>query len=228
MRVLVVEDNLSLALNVVEYLESEGHAVDHVTDGVTALRLLAESGHTVVVLDIALPRMDGLEVCRRIRHERGRGVGIIMLTARDTLDDKLTGFDAGADDYVVKPFDLSELEARIRAVAARPGSATEHEEAPLTFHAITLDLSGWRAFRHDRELHLTRIGMRMLEALLRHAPEAVPTPQLRRHVWGEFAPMDNVLRTHISAVRKAIDEPGSPSMIENIHGVGYRLRATDA
>lgn len=228
MRILVVEDNLRLAMNIVEFLEAEGHAVDHASDGVTAVRMLVEGAHAVVVLDIALPRLDGLEVCRRIRLERGRSVGVVMLTARDTLEDKLAGFDAGADDYLVKPFDLAELMARIHAVWARPGVTGKENDAALQFNNIRLDLGTWRAEHGGQPVTLTRIGMRILEGLLRHAPEAIPTPELRRHVWGEFAPTDNVLRTHIAAVRKALDTPGSQSMIENIHGVGYRLRDRDA
>lgn len=228
MRILVVEDNLRLAMNIVEFLEAEGHAVDHAADGVTAVRMLVDGAHAVAVLDVALPRLDGLEVCRRIRLERGRSVGVIMLTARDTLDDKLAGFDAGADDYVVKPFDLAELEARIHAVMARPGAHTQSKQQVLSFGQVRFDLGMWRVEKRGEPLTLTRIGMRILEGLLRHAPEAFPTPDLRRHVWGEFAPTDNVLRTHIAAVRKAIDDPGEVSLIENIHGVGYRLRAPDA
>lgn len=224
MRILVVEDNIQLAMNIVEFLESDGHAVDHAADGVTAIRALADGQYRVVVLDIALPRMDGLEVCRRIREERGRSLGVIMLTARDTVDDKLAGFEAGADDYVVKPFDLAELEARVRAVAARPGSAEERADAKLTFHVLSMDVSMWTAESRGRPIQLPRIGMRILEALLRHAPEAISTSNLRRQIWGEFPPTDNVLRTHIAAVRRAIDEPGKESLIENIHGVGYRLR----
>lgn len=226
MRILVVEDNIQIAMNIVEYLEADGHAVDHAADGVTALRMLSGEQHGVVILDIALPRMDGLEVCRRIREERGRSLGVIMLTARGTIEDKLVGFDAGADDYIVKPFDLSELEARVRAVAARPGSAAAGAETTLRYHTLSMDVSKWVAECNGRPIQLTRIGMRILEALLRHAPEAIATAELRRAIWGQFPPTDNVLRTHIAAVRRAIDEPGAESVIENIHGVGYRLRKT--
>jgi DNA-binding response OmpR family regulator len=210
-RILLVEDSPEVGANVA-------------ADGATGLRLAIGGGYDVVVLDRMLPRMEGLEVCRRLRTEQGPGAPVMFLTARDELEDKLEGFDAGADDYVVKPFELAELVARVEALGRR-AATRRAEEAPveLRFEGLTYHLGRREARRGERELKLNRVGHRILQELLRVAPDVVTRERLEQLLWEGYSPGGSVLRTHIYALRKAVDAPGEAPRIETVHGVGYRL-----
>ena len=224
MRILLVEDSPDVAANVAEALEGRGHEVDVAPDGASGLRLALLGGHDVVVLDRMLPRLDGLEVCRRLRAERGNATPILFLTARDELEDKLAGFEAGADDYLVKPFELAELAARLEALGRRserrPGEGAELAFADLAYHEGTRV-----ARRGERTLELNRVGHVVFAELLRRAPEVVTRERLEELLWDGFSPGGSVLRTHIYALRKAVEAPGEPARIETVRGVGYRLRS---
>jgi DNA-binding response OmpR family regulator len=222
MHVLLIEDSLDLSANVGEFLESRGHSVDYARDGDSGLGLACGDAHDVIVLDIGLPGLDGLSLCRRLRATCRRDVPVLMLTARDTEADKLEGFEVGTDDYLTKPFSLMELLARLTALVRRvTGTKGLLEVADLTFDTRTCVIQ-----RGARLIHLGPIGMRMLELLMRAAPNVVSRRQLERHVWGDDAPeSDGALRVHILSIRNAVDAPGETKLLHNVHGVGYRLGA---
>ncbi|MFN7589156.1 MAG: response regulator transcription factor [Planctomycetota bacterium] len=226
MRLLLVEDDAELARNVVEYLEPEHH-VDHVLDGQSGLALCAASTYDAVLLDVMLPRLDGFEVCRRLREDLGLHLPVVMLTAKDTLEDKVAGFDAGADDYLVKPFALKELAVRLQALHRRTARAAD-EPLVLAFEDLQLDLGRMRASRSGRPLRLTRVGLTILERLLRAAPQMVRREQLERELWSDYPVGEGVLRTHVYSLRKQIDRGEQRPLVHTVHGIGYRLGAEDA
>lgn len=221
-RVLLIEDHRDLAELLTDYLEGQGVAVDYAADGVTGLHLAVTSPCDVIVLDLGLPGMDGLELCRQLRQQARSDVPILMLTARDTLADKLRGFEQGADDYLVKPFELEELSARVAALhrRARPGGQQdEHNYAGLSLNARTREVN-----RDGTPIDLKPIPFAILEALLRAAPNVVSRAELERAVWGDEPPDSDALRTHIAGLRRAIDKPFDRPLLQTVHGIGYRLR----
>lgn len=222
--VLVVEDNRDIAAGIVDYLTARGHVPDSAQDGVTGLHLAVTNDYDAIVLDLALPGMDGLTLARRVRQDAGKAVPILMLTARDTLDDKLTGFAAGADDYLVKPFELRELEARLLALARRArGGGRVLQVADLRFDTETLTVQ-----RGADVIPMNPVRLRILELLMRAAPRVVTRAEIERAIWGDDPTESDALRTHIFALRQAIDRPYPSALLRTIHGVGYRLCAPDA
>lgn len=219
--ILLVEDHRDIAEMVYGHLEGCGYQVDYAGDGVVALQLASDNDYDLIVLDLMLPRMDGVEVCRRLREESRRDLPVLMLTARDTVEDKVAGLDAGADDYLVKPFELKELEARIRALLRRRRGQVAHE--CLEVADLMLDTGTWRVTRAGETLALTPIGMKMLTVLMRAAPNVVSRAQLEREVWGEGLPDSDTLRSHLYMLRKAVDRPFPEPLIETVAGAGYRL-----
>ena len=224
MRILLIEDNAALRANVTEQLEHAGHEVDVAVDGRSGLLLALAGNHDVLVLDLGLPRLDGLELCRRLRAQRGSGPLVLMLTARDTLDDKLEGFAAGADDYLVKPFEAAELLVRLQALARR---STRPESETLVVDDLRYDLGSLRVERAGRLLTLNRVGLRILRELMGASPRVVTREQLERALWDGFSPESSVLRTHIYALRKAIDVEGLAPLLHTVRGIGYRLARED-
>lgn len=222
MRILLIEDNAALRANVTEQLEHAGHEVDVAVDGRSGLLLALAGNHDVLVLDLGLPRLDGLELCRRLRAQRGSGPLVLMLTARDTLDDKLEGFAAGADDYLVKPFEAAELLVRLQALARR---STRPESETLVVDDLRYDLGSLHVERAGRLLTLNRVGLRILRELMGASPRVVTREQLERALWDGFSPESSVLRTHIYALRKAIDGAEGPPLLHTLPGIGYRLAA---
>lgn len=220
MRVLVVEDHPDIAENIGDSLEEEGHEVDFALDGPTGLRLARAGRYDAMVLDLMLPRLDGLEVCRRLRQESGRDLPILMLTARDALSDKLKGFEAGADDYLVKPFALEELHARLAALTARGRSP---KGTVLRIGDLELDRARHLAHRQGRELDLTPIGFELLRALMEASPGVVTKEQLSEAIWGGEPPQSDALRSHVYALRRQLDRPFDTPLLETVHGVGLRL-----
>lgn len=218
LKVLLVEDQHDIAANIWDYLERRGHEVDHCGDGASGLQRAMHGGFDAIVLDLGLPRLDGLELCRRLR-EAGRGVPVLMLTARDTLDDKLKGYAEGADDYMVKPFELRELEARLRALY-RIQYATDHvlSAGPLRYDARTM-----MAERAGRRIPLTRLQGRLLEALLRDAPRVVPRARLLAAAWVEGEGDVGALHTQMYELRALVDRPFDTQVIQSVRGVGYRI-----
>lgn len=221
LKLLVVEDQPDLAANIWDYFARRGHVVDHAADGEAGLRMAMEGYYDTVVLDLGLPRLDGLVVCRRLRSA-GRGVPVIMLTARGTLEDKLNGFSEGADDYLVKPFALRELEARI-LVLSRGARSSSRSSNPLSAHGLEFDAAALVVKRDGRTVVLTRTQARILECLMLHAPGVVPKKQLLRLVGGSETGASAALHTHICALRAVIDKPFPGPLIHSAHGVGYRF-----
>lgn len=225
MYTLLVEDNPDLAANVGEYLEEHEHIVDYAQDGVTGLNLATDNNYEIIVLDLQLPGMDGLSVCRRLREDVRSPVPILMLTARDTLNNKLDGFSAGADDYLTKPFSLAELDARIHALVRRAsGNSTL-----LQIDDLVLDLNTLVVRRGGQRLKVTPSGLRILELLMRNSPAVVARSAIERAIWKDDPPeSDASLRGHIHNLRLAIDEPFERKLLTTIHGVGLRLALDDA
>jgi DNA-binding response OmpR family regulator len=218
---LLIEDHRDIAESIVDYLEPRGFAVDYAADGVTGLHLAVSNSYDVIVLDVMLPGIDGLTVCRKLREEARRETPILMLTARDTLEDKITGLDAGADDYLVKPFEIRELEARLRSIVRRHRGTTARETH--TVGDLVLDLATLKVTRGGRPLSLTPIGIRLLAALARASPRVVSRRDLEREVWGEEPPDSDALRSHLYNLRKVIDRPFDRQLLHTVAAAGYRL-----
>jgi DNA-binding response OmpR family regulator len=222
---LLIEDHRDIAESILDFLELRGYEVDYAADGVTGLHLAVTNTYDVIVLDVMLPGIDGLTVCRKIREEARRDTPILMLTARDTLEDKITGLDAGADDYLVKPFEIRELEARLRSMVRRHRGATARELH--TIGDLTLDLATLKVTRAGRALSLTPIGLKLLTMLARASPRVVSRNDLEREVWGDVPPDSDALRSHLYSLRKAIDRPFDHPLLHTVAAAGYRL-ADDA
>ncbi|RZU37025.1 DNA-binding response OmpR family regulator [Fluviicoccus keumensis] len=221
MYVLIVEDSPDLAANIGEYLESKGHIVDYAGDGISGYNLAVANAYDALILDLYLPGMDGLAVCQRLRESARSAVPVLMLTARDQERDKLAGFEAGADDYVTKPFSLAELTARLTALIRRSQGI---KPARLKVHDLEFDTQTLQATRGKRRLELTPTGLKLLEHFLRVHPSVVTRADMERLLWGDNPPdNDATLRAHIHALRAAIDQDESVKLLHTVHGVGYRL-----
>lgn len=221
MKILVIEDNKDIAENIADYLEPLGHTLDFAADGVTGLHLAVTQRFDVIVLDLMLPGIDGITLCQKLRQEGKVNAPVIMLTARDQLDDKLMGFQAGADDYLVKPFSVKELEVRIQALLKRSQPAPVDMNlnlADLQYNPDTLE-----AYRAEQKLELNPIQRRLLEILLKNSGRVVSREELERHIWGDILPDNDILRTHIYSLRNIIDKPFDKKLLHTIHGAGYRL-----
>ncbi len=219
--ILLLEDNRLLSEMVGEYLESKGFGVDFAGDGIDGLRLATDNSYDVIVLDLMLPRMDGIEVCRRLRNEAKKSTPVLMLTARDRLSDKVTGLDAGADDYLVKPFAIQELEARVRALIRRDRRQVSAEV--LKVADLVLDAASLRVTRAGNELQLSPIGFRLLTILMRESPRVVSRRDIEREIWGDGLPDSDTLRSHLYNLRKAVDRPYDKQLIHTVQTSGYRL-----
>ena len=218
---LIVEDEPALAASMGDYLVGRGYLVDHAADGHAGLRMALDGRYDAVVLDLGLPRLDGLEVCRRLR-ESGHGVPVLMVTARHALEDKLKGFVQGADDYLAKPFALGELAARL-AVLSRQGCRTRG--TTLSAGGLELDSNAMVARRDGVSVLLTRTQARLLGCLMEHAPDVVGKQILQQAIWGAKNEDATALQTHVHALRGRIDKPFSRRLIHSCHGIGYRLLA---
>lgn len=218
--ILLVEDNPDLAANISDYLEARGHRIHYAADGEAGLREALVHNFDVVLLDVALPRRDGLSLCAELRRRADRRLPVLMLTARDTLDDKLAGFAHGADDYLVKPFSLAELAARVTALAQRRAL---FRPQTLEIGPLAIDRQARRATREGRELKLSPLLWDLLVLLAEAFPDPVPRAEITRRLWGEDAPESDVLRAHLHLLRAAVDKPFAAPMIETVHGVGLRL-----
>lgn len=221
MHVLLVEDNRDIAANVFEYFEPRGHVLDYASDGPSGVRLALDNNPDLIVLDLALPGMDGLDVCRAIRAQTERNVPILMLTARDRLEDKLAGFEAGADDYLVKPFSLQELEARLIALDRRARNIGQ--EKVLRVADLEYDTRTQQARRAGRVVKLSTTTRTLLACLMANSDRVVSRQELEREIWGDDPPEGDVLRAHVYALRTAIDKPFEKKLLHTIHGSGYRV-----
>lgn len=223
--ILVVEDNRNLSEMMGEYLEARGFGVDYAGDGHDGYRLAVDNSYDVIVLDLMLPRMDGIELCRRLRVEAKKSTPVLMLTARDTLQDKVIGLDAGADDYLVKPFAIQELEARLRALIRRDRRQVSAEV--LKVDDLILDTASLRVTRGGREIMLSPIGLRLLTILMRESPRVVTRRDIEREIWGDGLPDSDTLRSHLYNLRKAIDRPFGKQLLHTVQTAGYRIADLD-
>ncbi|MEZ8967326.1 response regulator transcription factor [Vibrio breoganii] len=222
LQLLLVEDDLDLAKAIIDYLELEDILCDHAANGVAGFTLINQSPYDAVILDLNLPKMNGLEVCEKLRS-LGIDVPILMLTARDTLDDKLTGFSKGTDDYLVKPFAMAELIVRVQALSRRKSGQT----TILKVEGVELAPQTQTATRDGAELKLTPITMKLLKTLMRESPNTVSREKLMQSVWGDEKPDSNSLKVHMHNLRKAIDNRGERKLIHTIAGRGFAFKRED-
>jgi two-component system response regulator MprA len=222
MRILVVDDEPSVREAVERALRLDGHEVELAANGQEALAALQAAAPDALVLDVLMPRLDGIQVCKRMRGSGDR-TPILMLTARDAIGDRVSGLDAGADDYLVKPFALDELLARVRALLRRANPA--EGSAPMRFADLTLDPVEHRVTRGGRELELTRTEFLLLELLMRHPRQVLARAAIFEHVWGyDFGLNTNSLEVYVSYLRRKTEAGGEARVIQTVRGVGYVLR----
>jgi len=216
---LLVEDDLDLAQTLVQYLELESIICDHASNGIAGLNLINQNSYDVLLLDINMPRLDGLSLCQRLR-EQGNDTPILMLTARGQLGDKLEGFSAGTDDYLVKPFEMQELVARGLALASRRSGQVQK----LSCDDLQMNLSDRSVSRNGQILKLSPTSWRLLECLMRASPSPVSREALMDAVWGEDHPDSNSLKVHIFNLRKVIDGSFQKPLLRTISGVGFAIK----
>ena len=219
--ILLVEDCPDLASNIIDYLEALGHRLHYAADGEAGLREALVRPVDIVLLDIALPNRDGLSVCSEIRRRADRRIPILMLTARDTLDDKLAGFAHGADDYLVKPFSLAELAARVAALALRPQLGQPH---CFSVGPLIIDRQARVATRDGKQLRLTPLLWELLLLLAEAWPNPVSRDEATLKLWGDEPPSSDSLRAHLHLLRQVVDKPFDRPIIETVHSIGFRLK----
>ena len=222
-RVLVVDDEPAVRRALERALRLDNYEVALAADGEEALDALASSPADAVILDVAMPRVDGIEVCRRMR-QAGDRTPILMLTARDAIDDRVQGLDVGADDYLVKPFALRELQARLRALLRRTSDGAAQGEV-LRYGDLVLDPIAHEVHRGEREIDLSRTEFSLLELFLRHPRQVLTRSQIFENVWGyDFGPTSNALGVYMGYLRRKTEEGGEPRLLHTVRGVGYILR----
>jgi len=222
MNLLLIEDHRDIADNIAEYFAARGDVVEHAADGDRGLAVALAGNYDAIVLDLMLPGLDGLSLCRHLRQSGRASVPILMLTAKDLLADKIEGFEAGADDYLVKPFSLAELDARLKALIRR---ASPQEIRTLNVGDLRFDLDTLEAERGGERLKLNPTTRRILVMLMQNANRVVARAELERELWGEQPPEGDFLRAHMHALRTAIDKNFPIKLLQTVHGIGYRLTA---
>jgi DNA-binding response OmpR family regulator len=218
---LLIEDSREVAESVGDYLDCCGYSVDFAADGISGLHLAVTNSYDAIILDLRIPGMDGLDVCRKLRGDAKNATPILMLTGRNMLEDKLLGLQAGADDYLVKPFEVRELEARLRALIRRDRRQVSSET--LTVGDLAFDTSTLRLMRAGKELTVSPIGLRILGILMRESPRVVNRRDIEREIWGDTLPDSDTLRSHLYNLRRVIDKPFNRPLLHTIHSAGYRL-----
>jgi DNA-binding response OmpR family regulator len=222
MRLLLVEDDARMAETAAQFLRNAGFAVDVARDGATALQHAHTNPYDAVVLDLGLPDLDGLEVCRRLRAA-GLPLRILVATARDAVDDRIAGLDTGADDYIVKPYALGELVARLRALLRRPAGLVP---AVLRVADLALDTNTRVARRGAREIPLTTKEFAVLEVLMRHPGAVLTRERISAHAWDDnYDPLSNIIDVYVGRLRRKIDQGEEPPLVETVRGAGYRIGA---
>lgn len=226
MRILIIEDNADIAATIGDYLALKQWQVDYASDGQMGLTLAIENEFDVILLDINLPRMNGFDVCQTLRQEHQLDIPVLMLTARDSLADKITGFEMGAWDYLVKPFELKELEVRLHALSKRHNPNQKRE---LSIDNLVLNLDTWQARRNNKILSLPNASLKILEMLMRASPNAVSRENLEYLLWGDHTPTNNndPLRSHIHTLRHQIDTPDQTKLLHTLRGVGFAIRVVN-
>lgn len=223
MHILVIEDQPEILQNIADYLGLKGYTVDCAYDGLGGMHLAVTQHFDLIILDLMLPGMDGITLCRKLRQDAKLSTPVIMLTARDSVDDKLTGFQAGADDYLVKPFSLPELHARVEAVLRRGQAGMQNI---LTVGDLTYDMNNLEVTRQGISLKLSPIGLKLLEKLMKSSPHLVKREALEELLWGEALPGSDSLRSHIHTLRQIIDKPFDQPLLHTVHGIGYCLKSS--
>lgn len=222
LRILVIEDNPVLRGNLEAMFAGHGIATTFAADGLSGLQAALADPPDVLVLDLGLPGLDGLRVCERLRAQADRHIPVLMLTARDALDDKLLGFRSGADDYLVKPFAGTELLARCLALSQRHRAGTSHM---LRIGSLSIDRRSGVVQRSGDTLQLQQTAHQLLLALAEAWPRTLTRSELVERVWGDAPPESDPLRTHLYTLRQALDRPFAVAMLKTVHGVGFRLEA---
>lgn len=226
MRVLIVEDDASIAANLYDFLEARGHVVDAAGDGVTGLHLATAHDFDAILLDLSLPGLDGLALCRKLREEAGKDTPVLMVTARDTVEDKLGGFAHGADDYLVKPFSLREVEARLQSLHRR--HAGKVLPRPLRVGRLCFDPRTAALSCDGRPVKLPPKCLRLIETMMRDPERVFSRSDLEAAVWGGEPITADTLRSQMYLLRRAVARAGGGDPIQNLHGLGYRLVAESA
>ena len=226
MRVLIIEDNRDLAANMFDFLEAKGHVVDAAGDGITGMHLALVNQYDAIVLDLMLPGLDGITLCRKLREEGGKDTPILIITARDSLDDKIAGLEAGADDYLVKPAELREVELRLRVLLRRRD--TTRKQKKLLIEDLSMDTFTCSVRRDGKNLELPPISYKILELLMVRSPEVVSRENIEQVVWGECRPDSDSLRAHVHLLRDIIDKPFERKLLRTLRGFGYQLVSPDA
>tara|TARA_R110002051_G_scaffold14005_8_gene46018 strand:- start:2665 stop:3351 length:687 start_codon:yes stop_codon:yes gene_type:complete len=220
-KILIIEDNPDIVANIYAFFEPKGFELDNAHNGLSGLALAANNRYDVILLDVMLPGMDGTKLCKTLREELHDKTPVLMLTARDTILDKVAGFDSGADDYLIKPFSLVELEARIKALIRR--HQDEHFQHSIQVGALSLNAAEHSIKRDDKPLKLTPTGFKILQTLMSASPRVVSKTELEEKVWGQDVPSSDALRTHLHSVRAQVDKPFDRAMIVTMAGVGYQI-----
>jgi DNA-binding response OmpR family regulator len=220
LKILLVEDQDNIARNIAEYMEEKGHIFDFAIQGKQGLELALNNHYDLIILDLNLPMMDGLTVCQQLRQKSSRHLPIIMLTARDSIDDKVSGFTAGADDYLTKPFSLQELEVRCIALSRRHLLQTEDI---VNIGPLKVDRKRKVAMRDGQQLNLHSMGYQILMVLVETYPQVVSRSQLSQQLWGDEPTESDALRSHIYQLRAVLDKPFSYAILKTRHGVGFVL-----
>ncbi|WP_413327813.1 response regulator transcription factor [Acinetobacter baumannii] len=224
--ILMVEDHFELAATVCEFLEVHGYVVDHARNLDAARTFLKSQHYHLLLLDINLPDGSGYDLCNWLRTEQGVDIPVLMLTARDTLDDKLKGFTAGTDDYLVKPFDFNELVMRIRALIKRAAGEVTHHK--IQIHDLILDSATQTVVRAGNNIELPPIQFKLLKILMRQSPKVVTKQELMMELWGNEEPESDALRSHIYNLRKMVDKPFDPKLLHTVAGVGLKIALEDS
>ncbi|CAE6499156.1 MAG TPA: DNA-binding response regulator [Nitrosomonas nitrosa] len=220
MNVLIIEDTKDIAASIYDYLESLGYTIDAAGDGVTGLHLAVTNDYDVVILDLGLPGIDGIDLCRRLRQDALRFIPVLMLTARDSLANKLDGFNAGADDYLTKPFDLKELAARVKVLSER---ISRMPTAKLQVGDLTLDVGTHEVTRAGRPINLNPTLFRLMLYLMQNPHRVIKREEIEYAIWQDDPPDSDALRTHLSYLRQAIDKPFDRPLLHTVRGFGYKL-----
>ena len=223
LKILVIEDNHDISLNIADYFQQQGAVLDFADNGELGLTLATTEHYDCIILDLMLPKLDGIAVCQQVRERAERPIPIIMMTARDTLDDKRLGFGVGADDYLTKPFDLEELWLRCNALANR---YQEPLEKKLVIGPLTLNLQTKQAERAGKSLQLQPIPWQILTVLMQAHPRVVSRSELCDEIWGDEYTESDALRSHLYQLRKTIDKPFGHPIIKTMHGIGFSLDIT--
>lgn len=224
-RLLIIEDNPDLVANLYGFFEPLGYVLDDARDGATGLRMATQNDYDAIVLDLMLPRLDGMTLCRKLRQEFQNAVPVLMLTARDPVEDRVQGFELGADDYLVKPFSLKELDARIKALVRR--AQGRQVQGTLAWADLQVDTRAPQAWRQGQTIGLTPTTHKLLLCLVRAAPSVVKKQEMEYLIWGDEPPEGGALRTHIHDLRQQVDKHFPSALIETVHGIGLRLRSVE-